>query len=715
MGARIASGIAALLVMTASALHAANLEVVQINNFLLELRGGSGAGAWHIQYGTDYSPARIVTMFGQGPEAYFAHYNWLRRIDLDKGIVTGRWVFPGYSIQGLSWKGSHLEVVVSLAERRDAAFRTYDFDPENPQIPVANQAFSITARVEAPQARRLRDLRPITPAEAATLVIELENTARRDPFSPWPQVLVGYLYDILKNPESARWIDQGLHLESAHYSELLDISNFFTERGRHDIARIAFERGYAEFWRAGQDPRLASVLLTQSSIGPKTPVALQRELAERAYALSPWVEGAADAWERYGQYLTRKGEPELGALWTARAQEARDNGLLWTDVGVEHRYRYMSLVAFCSLAATVLFGIVLYLRYRPQRLARLDAARAAGVSRPGFLNIEYWRTSEKLGFLLLVAVAWMSEGYVTQSLTSAYYRPAFSRYAMRAQGLLNFAALENSNVLGGFERDLLLAIAYQRNDRLEDAERLYRSLPQFAESWNNLGVLLKSAGKDEESRAAFERALALRPDFPEAEWNLGKPARGDWVKAHEKYVPDKAMMTVPTRAQARKAFGTREVPVSWASILRGPLSAAEEIEGFYGIRGRLHTGLLIFVAAAAVIMLFIRPREVFQAPPRYQPLLELLFPGTSRAWGFLGGVVLTLACYFSSALWPVRWKNFYREFTYGAGIFGQFPLPFELRPTGQTTVFNPIPSLWWLLALLAMNAAVVLLWKWRRK
>src|SRR5205814_1760114 len=90
----------------------------------------------------------------------------------------------------------------------------------------------------------------------------------------------------------------------------------------------------------------------------------------------------------------------------------------------------------------------------------------------------------------------------------------------------------SSRAILAAERDLLLAIAYQRNGQEQEAMKIYESLPQFAESWNNLGVLLKSSGDSEGSRRAFEQALQRKPGFPEAEWNLGKPARGEWVQFH---------------------------------------------------------------------------------------------------------------------------------------------------------------------------------------
>jgi Flp pilus assembly protein TadD len=41
-------------------------------------------------------------------------------------------------------------------------------------------------------------------------------------------------------------------------------------------------------------------------------------------------------------------------------------------------------------------------------------------------------------------------------------------------------------------------------------------------SFNNEGLLLVAAGRADEARAAFERALALDPGFASAEWNLSE-------------------------------------------------------------------------------------------------------------------------------------------------------------------------------------------------
>ena len=104
------------------------------------------------------------------------------------------------------------------------------------------------------------------------------------------------------------------------------------------------------------------------------------------------------------------------------------------------------------------------------------------------------------------------------------------------------------------EWDLLLAIAYQQGGQKQRAEQLYRGLPQFAESWNNLGVILKEAGKEQEARQAFEQALQRDPGLAEAALNLGRPPQSLWTEHHQKYLPDRPMIAPPSQERIRNAM-----------------------------------------------------------------------------------------------------------------------------------------------------------------
>ena len=58
-------------------------------------------------------------------------------------------------------------------------------------------------------------------------------------------------------------------------------------------------------------------------------------------------------------------------------------------------------------------------------------------------------------------------------------------------------------------------------EAIEAFRRAVALRPSYAEAYNNLGNALKSAGQTEEAIAAYRQALALRPQFPQAWFNLG--------------------------------------------------------------------------------------------------------------------------------------------------------------------------------------------------
>lgn len=91
------------------------------------------------------------------------------------------------------------------------------------------------------------------------------------------------------------------------------------------------------------------------------------------------------------------------------------------------------------------------------------------------------------------------------------------------------------------QRDFDAAKAALRAGRTADAERGFRQLaaqhPQLGGAHANLGLMLRSAGKHDESVAALERAVQVSPRQP-AFWNqLGVSYRhqGQFTKARDAY------------------------------------------------------------------------------------------------------------------------------------------------------------------------------------
>jgi tetratricopeptide (TPR) repeat protein len=202
-----------------------------------------------------------------------------------------------------------------------------------------------------------------------------------------------------------------------------------------------------------------------------------------------------------------------------------------------------------------------------------------------FMNAHYWSRQERFALFTIVLVAWVSMGLVGEYV-SAILRTAnmpVSALAGSYGGPGTIAKFEN-DLLATPQRDLMLAIAYQQDGQLDKAEGLYRSLPQFAESWNNLGVILREAGKDQEAKATFEKALELDPKMAEAALNLGRPPSDFWTEQHYKYLPGQPMLSPPSAPHITTALMGGSTARIFLRALAGPFSEGSIPIGFKLLR-----------------------------------------------------------------------------------------------------------------------------------
>ena len=85
-------------------------------------------------------------------------------------------------------------------------------------------------------------------------------------------------------------------------------------------------------------------------------------------------------------------------------------------------------------------------------------------------------------------------------------------------------------ILNIMEITIQQAIKAHQESRIEEAERLYRSIlenhPSNFTAHYNLGNLLKALGKLDEAAASFRKAIKLKPDCVEAYNNLGNTLKG---------------------------------------------------------------------------------------------------------------------------------------------------------------------------------------------
>jgi Tfp pilus assembly protein PilF len=653
-------GLPTFLAVNASA---AEVKITRISDpAAFEVSGGSGAQAWHIRYnlygiGTPFPNGPGPTVLSaEGPEsiAFFTHQNWLRRVDVEKGIVTGRWHFPEERIRHLAWKNDHLEVQVE-GRLVGTFLKTIDFYPDKPQIPYWPSSFILSN--STPQLETYCCQTAVNTSQANQWRAEAENAVQRDPLTPWFRIQLAHIYKALGRPEAADLFRQAIRLDSEDYSELLRISATLDDDDLPELAREAFERGYAEYWKRGMDPRLNSALLNALILytGPRRiSETLRPELIDRRYRIAPWVEYAGYAWESYASFLESTGKSQEATLWRGRAMEARQNSLFIFSRTLMREYETIYALVPAAYLAAVLFIVALYLRYRPERRLHARAQQAGFIRRFSFFNVEYWSRSDRIAFFLIGVAGWLTlgaAGAITQIRVRVYSMP-LSVGAGSLAGPVTTSYIEK-NLPPSPERDLLLATGYQQEGQTDKAEQLYNGpVLGFAEGWNNRGALFQESGRTSEARAAFGQALSLDPNMPEARWNSEHKSVNFWTEMHQKYVPDRPMIAPPSREHFLRAVGLGSPYQLALQALGGPFTG-------YGIGERGDFGesrmlrfviprpfsvafvlTLAQVIAAVLILLIVPYRDVTQPAFESQTLVEYVLPGTASQWRQFGGIVL---------------------------------------------------------------------------
>jgi tetratricopeptide (TPR) repeat protein len=706
--------------------RAAEVQITRIpDRAAFLVTGGTGAQAWHIQYGLGNNPGHPAptTLSAAGPQniAFFTHESWLRRIDVEKGVVTGRWHFPGVRISNLTWKDDHLQVEVEDRSGQATTTTTIDFNPDKPQFPYWPTALIFwSSSLPETETYCCHAAGFSNTAQANQSLSEVENTVHRDPLSPWFQIELAHIYKVLGRPGATELFQQAIRIDGEDYSELLRISSTLDEDGLPQLAGEAFERGYAAFWKRGMDPRLNSVLLGALVLYPpprKISDTLRLQLIDRRYRIGPRVEAAGYAWDSYADVLASVGKSQEATLWRDRATEARQKSLFifsrtmmrWNEIA-------FALVPATDLAA-LLFILALYLRYLPERRLQGRAQQTGFARRFTFFNVEYWSRSDRVAFFLIGVASWIALG-AAGALTQVRVRENSMPLSL---GMGNMGGPETrwyleNRLPDSSERTLLLAIGYQNESQTRKAEQLYRQLPQFAESWNNLGVLLQESGKETEARQAFDQALRLDPNLPDARWNLDHKPQDFWTEMHQKFIPDRAMAAPPSREHFLRAFGAGSLFHFTLQALGGPFTTYAMLEARtrFVIPRPFSAAFILTVVefgAGLLILLVLPYRDVTQAAYRSQLSLEYLLPGISPQWRWLGGIVLVL---WAGLL--VQWLASLA----GVGTFAFGGFPNIQRAFGVQSATQPVNvfqvSAPYVLAGLATLYAInaVLIWRSRR-
>ena len=317
----------------------ANVQMNHPSKTLVEITGGSGPQSWQLRYGTHDSYNKQLVSANEN-RAWFSHGSWLRLIDTKKGVVIGRWHFPGV-IVALGPTENQVDVEVE-DKLNDRVFRrTFNFFPRAGEVvpywPTGNLLLNRVPMTEVESAWRseesgglLSDTWKIpTEGEVQELLGELEEAVERDSTAPALRIALWRVLREVEDPRAPAVLEEALEVSTTDFTEMLPLAGLLDRLGERAAAGRAFELGYQDFLRRGNDPRLLLTLIGKMILYqpwrqklPDLSTSYGRELMDRTFRLAPRSEGADFAWQAYAAYLQQGGQTEAAHLWRARARKA---------------------------------------------------------------------------------------------------------------------------------------------------------------------------------------------------------------------------------------------------------------------------------------------------------------------------------------------------------------------------------------------------------
>lgn len=698
----------------------------------LETRNNSiaviGSG-WTLTYG-HFAATDAHLLLADG-RVWLSHGPWLRLIDPKTGNVLKRWHLNA-EITRLSVAKGVLQAAtgeqVGGSDFNGPMPQTVAVDPETgPAAPFVNEDLSL--RVSRQEAEA--DIYPLyfepppeyrmSSEKSAAALAQLQARIAHDRFSPWLQIFEGRLRRDLADPEYRASFAAALEAPSADYTELLAISSYMEKLGETESADKTWSRGMTDYLSRGCDPRTAS----EDALGyfgwrsyqpfrRDNPRPFRPEVYDRIYFTGPG--GGADGflWRMLGDHFERSGDSARASLWRQRADRQKAMNTWPRGIRTLKDIDQAALWVAAIVLACFLFLLGRHLRYGPDLYSDDDVPEYEFF---GLSRLQFWPRLDRFWFLLLVLAAWLLTGYGGLRFEGKLR----SWRAPVGVGTGALAGVANENFLRRLpespERELLRAIALQQSGRSGEVESAYRALPQFPESWNNLGVLLAGRGDQAGAQAAFARA----GDLPEARFNRSSEISDEWTRLYSNLQPGKKMSAPPSPAEWSDAMAG---PFGWERMLLGPLvwlakdSAINQVFSRYSFeRGAMRAdlvlsmGLLLF----AVVLNLLPHRRAVKVPPTGNRWLELLFPGTSPRWSGIGPALLVAWCFlllqmFARMIFGIpyfltaEWTPFFGATWIGLPVAG-LPSPYSyLRPPAMWMYGAPA-------AMFVVNAAVV---RWRR-
>ncbi len=657
---------------------------LEIQGATAEIRGADANGEhWTLRYRT-WGTTHFAAVGTD--RAFFSNGRSLRWIDTRQGLVLARWLLP-MRIEGLSPAGPDRPqtVRISIWTGYNQEEQQWTLDPEHPNLPrLPPYMWSMEQAFAGEPADPPNLTRPFRAADIAVLVARREEILagrremlRRDAVSPWFHVAVartlksihgvgaiqpqsGSRFTSAIQPQSGSRFTGG-HEEflaaadcctaSSDFLELFALSSALLDEHEPEASEIAFQNGLKNYRAFGMDPRLF-MDNTPNFLYPVTwrniPVEYHAIARERLFQLAPYSGAGLVVFPLEAAFDAQQHRTAEAQLWQRRADDARAHSLAILEPMVERWLDRPLRWAGAGILAAIVYVLVLFTKYWSQ--GREDIAMNRRQEGPGgnfrFARVEYWTWTERVSFLLIVAAGWAALG-----IAGAHHR-AWMRLAIFMPAQSRYGSFAGD----GFARFL-------------------------------------------------DNAM---PDTPEREMlrEIGR----------RQFESGEMPATVPTPTQIERAFvggGAEKFPL-WAA--GGPIEGSSFLTFRNWIGGQplqmipmIYAGLLPF-ALAVFLMPQWPPRT--GGKPRAWPriLREVIVPGSSPVWSFLGGLVLMAWCEELIVVALVHARQTVEVFA------------FDNQPTMQnyfrntynyTGPFPAPPTLWsvaqWAIAVFAVNALLVII------
>lgn len=496
------------------------------------------------------------------------------------------------------------------------------------------------------------DLTAESRAAAEKAIDTLGKAAAADPTNFWMRHRRGQVYQLLGNTEAARASYESVFkIAKPYHRELILIARDF-DRIDPELGDRAFDMAMKALLEQGYEPNLNTSLISvmiwlggpsadnDTTFDPSKPedlVVLERR-GMRLAQFAPRSEGSTHFYNALYEAAKKRGDAQGAEKWKqlrdasypyrvfgGPAKDAAETGD-WLNV---------------YLAGGILLWILLLIKLirsgfdsvppdssklvRWNLFNRLTRGELVGMFALIAISL-YTLRKVATGITVIGVMASMPVGMLSGTLGHPDTQTFFERYDRESDA-----------------RTLVLAISAQQGGDDAKATELYSKLPSHPQAANNLGVLARQAGKADEAKKHFEKALSLDPDFAIAKYNLGQKVEGVRFEQQKRLAPELPIMATPTEDQWSDLWKNTAELEPWVN----PLSVFQMADSISDGAESAATSWLSAAPAALFALLMLafmlvglvkREEIIAHETKRSLPgwALSMIFPGASRHWSAIG-------------------------------------------------------------------------------